>query len=97
MSANVDVTVREQGDGWIADVAVHDARTSTHRVRVSKDEHARYGGGDVTDLVRRSFAFLLEREASTSILSEFSLSTIERYFPDYAREFPRSGARPPGA
>jgi len=37
--------------------------------------------------VRRSFAFLLAREPNTSILREFSLGTIEQYFPEYAREF----------
>jgi hypothetical protein len=36
--------------------------------------------------VRRSFEFMLARESNTSILREFDLSTIERYFPEYARE-----------
>jgi hypothetical protein len=80
------LTVRESEDGWVADVTVHDRATTTHRVRVSRAERDRFGGGDVALLVRRSFEFLLEREANTSILREFDLSTIERYFPDYARE-----------
>jgi len=87
MTAIVDVTVREDAGGWIADVTVRGERATTHRVRVSRDEHARYGDGDVSDLVRRSFAFLLAREPNTSILREFSLGTIEQYFPDYARAF----------
>jgi hypothetical protein len=29
---------------------------------------------------------MLAREPNTAILREFDLSTIERYFPDYARE-----------
>ena len=82
----IAVTVRESGDGHIADVAVKDRETTTHRVRVSRAERERYGGGDVSDLVRRSFEFLLARESNTSILREFDLSTIERYFPDYPRE-----------
>ena len=64
--------------------------TTTHRVGVSAAERQRYGGGDVADLVRRSFAFMLAREANTSILREFDLSTIERYFPEYAREIRRT-------
>jgi hypothetical protein len=36
--------------------------------------------------VRRSFEFLLAREDNTSILREFDLSTIERYFPEYPRQ-----------
>ena len=72
--------------GWIADVAVAGASPTRHRVSVSRDELARYGGGDVAELVRRSFAFLLAREPNTSILREFDLATIERYFPEFARE-----------
>jgi hypothetical protein len=83
------VTVQESHDGWIADVTVRDSATTTHRVRVSRAERDRYGGGDVAALVRRSFEFLLAREPNTSILREFDLSAIERYFPEYAREFAR--------
>lgn len=84
------MTVRESGDGHIAEVTVSDRGTTTHRVRVSRAERERYGGGDVAGLVRRSFEFLLAREPSSSILREFDLSTIERYFPEYPREFRRS-------
>jgi len=82
----VAVTIRESGDGHVADVTVKGRETTTHRVRVSRADRERYGGGDVTDLVARSFEFLLAREDNTSILREFDLSTIERYFPEYARE-----------
>jgi hypothetical protein len=80
---NVDVRCDVVGDGWTCEVTVADAATTTHRVRVSAGEHRRYGGGDVTDLVRRSFDFLLTREANTSILREFSLAEIEHYFPEF--------------
>lgn len=81
--------MREDGRDWIADVVVRDRATTRHRVRVSPDERARYGGASVEDLVRRSLLFLLERESNSSILGEFSLSTIERYFPEYALEIVR--------
>ena len=86
----IGVTVRTSGDGHVADVTVHGPPTTTHRVRVSRAERERYGGSDVADLLKRSFEFLLAREANTSILREFDLSEIERYFPEYAREFRRS-------
>lgn len=35
------------------------------------------------ELVRKSFEFLLEREGPESILPEFDLPTIQKYFPDY--------------
>ena len=80
------MTIQESGDGHVADVTVKGRETTTHRVRVSRADRERYGGGDVTLLVARSFDFLLAREDNTSILREFDLSTIERYFPEYARE-----------
>lgn len=80
------VSVHESGEGHVADVTVHDQETTTHRVRISRFERQRYGTEDVVDLVRRSFEFLLEREPNGSILREFDLSTIERYFPEYARQ-----------
>jgi len=85
----VAVSVHESGDGHVAEVTVRDRATTTHLVRVSRAERERYGG-EVADLVKRSFEFLLAREANTSILREFDLSTIERYFPEYAREIRRS-------
>jgi hypothetical protein len=81
--ATVTLTVRDGTDGWIADVRIAAASTTTHRVRVTRDEHVRFGGGDVSQMVRRSIEFLLAREENTSVLREFSLSTIERYFPEY--------------
>ena len=82
----IAVSVHESGDGHVAEVTVKDRETTKHRVRISRAERERYGGEDVADLVRRSFEFMLAREANTSILREFDLSTIERYFPEYARE-----------
>jgi hypothetical protein len=40
-------------------------------------------------VVRESFHFLLEREPATSILRQFSLSDISRYFPEYPSELER--------
>jgi len=82
----IAVKVHESGDGHVALVTVNDRVTTTHRVRISPAERERFGGDDVADLVRRSFEFLLAREANSSILREFDLSTIERYFPECARE-----------
>ena len=91
-----EVTVRDAADGWICEVTVRGARTTTHRVSVSPRERERYGGGEVADLVRRSFDFLLEREPNSAILTEFALSAIETYFPEYTQAV-RRPIRPPGA
>ncbi|HKR98579.1 MAG TPA: hypothetical protein VJU79_03590 [Candidatus Dormibacteraeota bacterium] len=47
------------------------------------------GGAPAEQLVRESFAFLLEREPPQSILSRFDLAVISRYFPDYRSEIAR--------
>jgi len=83
--------VRESGDGHVAEVIVNDRETTTHRVRVSRSERERYASEGVADLVQRSFEFLLARESNTSILREFDLSTIERYFPEYESEIRQRG------
>jgi hypothetical protein len=99
--AEIDVNVRKEGAAYLADVTVKDRAITAHRVRVSLAERERYGSraadkseasgnDDVAALVRRSFEFLLEREPNTSIMREFSLSTIERYFPEYAGEMRRA-------
>ena len=61
--------------------------SSTHTVTVTEDERERYAPEAAPEeLVRASMRFLLEREPKEAILSRFSLSTIEGYFPEYADE-----------
>jgi hypothetical protein len=58
---------------------------SRHRVTVPE----RFGDDDLERVVRVSFEFLLEREPASSIMREFSLDVIARYFPEYEDELPR--------
>ena len=81
----VEVRCSNDGGGYRCAVEVSDlAGTSRHVVRVSGKDFERWGRGRSADeLVRDSFAFLLEREPKESILKEFDLAVIRRYFPDY--------------
>jgi hypothetical protein len=81
----VDVRCAADGKGYRCAVDVSDARgTSHHLVRVSATDFERWSRGrSAQELVADSFAFLLEREPKASILNEFDLSVIQRYFPDY--------------
>ena len=88
-SRTIDIKGGGNDQGWLMNVTVSDRTRTTHVVRISRAEHDRYGGGDVVELVRRSFHFLLDREPNTSILREFDLGTIERYFPEYAAAMTR--------
>ena len=86
--SDVRVECSAAASGWLASVSVTDrASTRRYEVHVSAAELARFAPGatDPTDLVRRSFAFLLAREPMESILPAFDLSVIGRYFPEYER------------
>ena len=77
------------GDRWLVKVAGD--TTTQHTVSVTKSDLHRLGGPATTaeKLLNASFRFLLEREPNTSILSQFELPLIGRYFPEYEREIPR--------
>jgi hypothetical protein len=81
----VEVRCTSDGSGYRCSVEVSDkSGTSHHLVRVSAKEFQRWSRGrSAEELVADSFGFLLEREPNESILKEFDLSVIKRYFPDY--------------
>lgn len=89
----IDVLCATTDDGWTCAVSVDDGRgpATTHEVAVSGADLARLAPGAThpEDLVRRSFEFLLEREPKESILRQFDLPLIGRYFPDYERTISR--------
>ena len=64
---------------------------TTHQVTVPErlGERLELREDDLERVVRESFRFLLEREPATSILRQFSLGDISRYFPDYPSELER--------
>ena len=83
------VTVTESGEHYL--VIVQDGPSSSeHRVTVGLDQLEDLGGGaSAEELIEASFEFLLEREPKESILSEFDLPVIGRYFPEYPAEIRR--------
>ena len=82
---SVEVVCAVDGDGYRCQVEVSDARsTSRHMVRVSRRDIERWARGrSVEQLVQDSFDFLLRNESKESILKEFDLGVIKRYFPDF--------------
>lgn len=57
----------------------------TYKVVLTDEYWQKLTGGKITKeaLIKKSFEFLLGREGPESILSEFDLPTISRYFPEY--------------
>ena len=86
MPALIEVERLEKGEFRVR--VIEGQSESSHRVRISQDDYRRLCGGKIEadELIRRSFEFLLAREPKESILPEFDLSLIERYFPEYERE-----------
>lgn len=84
--STIDVSAEPDVGGWRCTVRVVDGGDATeHVVRVQAADLDRLapGADDPSDLVGRSFAFLLEREPKESILRSFDLSVIGRYFPEF--------------
>jgi hypothetical protein len=77
--------VRSGAPPLTAEVDVDEAGAVTHHlVHMRPADLERWGHGrKPEELVRRSFEFLLQREPKESILREFDLAVIQRYFPDY--------------
>ena len=69
------------------EVTVEARSTTTHTVSLTADYARQLTGGKASTeaLIRRSFEFLLEQEPNTSILRQFDLPVIGRYFPEYER------------
>jgi len=77
-------------DVWL--VAVEGPPKTEHRVRVTPADLQRlgYAPNETSQLLEASFRFLLEREPNTSIMRDFDLPVISRYFPEYENEIRKS-------
>jgi hypothetical protein len=99
-----EVTVVEKAAGSYTVTVQTAEHTTTHTVRIPAGLPAALGCAQIpgAELVRCSFAFLLEREPPTSILRTFSLEQIGDYFPEYRDTIRRTlagegGRRAPGS
>ena len=84
--SQISITALDEGAFGVE--VVEGQRSTRHRVTVPPALLDALGldDGDAERVVRESFEFLLEREPPTSILLEFSLDAITRYFPEYEQE-----------
>lgn len=84
----LDVACHTAFDGWNCQVTItdDDGTRTEHGVSVRREERQKYAPtSDVHLLVNASVRFLLSKEPKESILRQFALSDIERYFPDYPK------------
>lgn len=84
------ITIKQQddsrGDILHFNVVIGGGKNTTeHAVELSREYWVTLTGGVVEPvaLIRHSFEFLLARESKESILTQFNLRDIVRYFPEY--------------
>ncbi len=83
---DIDVRAIPGEGGRLFRVKVEEGGGETsHEVAVPEDYYDDLTGGACTaeEFVRISFEFLREREPKESILGEFDITVISRYFPEY--------------
>ena len=88
--AEISVVSARGENGWTCTVQVSEPNGQTrHSVALSQRDFEQLTAGKSTtpeELVKRSFEFLLEHEPKESILRQFTLPLISRYFPGYPDE-----------
>ncbi len=85
MSIKINVTETESKPDYQFSVQVEEDRSKTrHKVSMSRDFYNTLDTNQSPEeVIRKSFEFLLEREPKESILSEFDVTVISNYFPEY--------------
>lgn len=81
----ITITNKEETDqGWR--FVVETPAGTEHTVTLDSDYYQKLTDGGISPqvLVEKSFAFLLDNEPASAILSAFELKEIENYFPEFA-------------
>lgn len=90
---SISIHKTDDGDLYRFEVKVsgQDDDKTVHQVTMSKATFARLATGYNTpeNVVGAAFRFLLEREPKESILAQFDITDISRYFPEFERELPK--------
>lgn len=91
-SHQIDVQIKEEEPSFRFSVKIREgASESTHDVTLAKETYRELTGGKCgpEECVRLCFEFLLAREPKESILGQFDVTVIERYFPEFRGEIAR--------
>jgi hypothetical protein len=91
MSLMTELTITELEPGTFRVQVEEGDETTSHQIRL-EDDFLDEAGLDAVErevVVRETFAFLLEREPASAIMSEFGLDTVAHFFPEYVDELRR--------
>ena len=82
------IRVEPSGPGRFKVTVTEGASQTVHTVSLSRSYYEKLTQKKVQEevLIERSFQFLLEHEPKESILRDFDLPLIGRYFPNYESE-----------
>jgi len=71
--------------GWIFEVSIGE---TNYEILLEKEYWKKLTGEEIdpSELIKKSFRFLLLREPKESILKSFNLKIIGKYFPEYEKE-----------
>ena len=88
----IQVQLTTTGDPLEFEVTVREGKGETrHHVSMARETCEQLTGGKHTPerCLEAAFQFLLDREPKESILGQFDVTVISRYFPEFERELPR--------
>jgi hypothetical protein len=88
----IEVRQTAEGDRLEFEVVVSEGQGETrHHVTMATSTYERLTARRHTaeQCVEAAFRFLLDREPKESILRNFDVTVISRYFPEFERELPR--------
>jgi len=80
--------IKEDDQQYFFDVQITEENNTTeHQVILFKNDYNRLSKQKTPEeFIKKSFEFLLERESKESILKEFNILDINKYFSEYERE-----------
>ncbi len=88
----IEVTRTAEAGGFEFEVVVRGEESdSRHTVKMATETYLRLAGEAHTpeQCIHAAFRFLLDHEPRESILDQFDVDVISRYFPEFEQELPR--------
>jgi hypothetical protein len=81
----INILESKTPNGWSFEVNIEEQGSETnHTVTMSQDFYDTLNtNSSPKELVEKSFNFLLKRESKEQILSNFDITLISRYFPEF--------------
>jgi hypothetical protein len=89
--SNIKISENKTNNGWEFNITIEGQSSETNHIVTMSEGFYNSLNTQIspTEVVEKSFNFLLQREPKEQILSEFNITLISKYFPEY-NEFIRN-------